>query len=173
MADTTVVPIERVEQSILLIRGQKVMLDVDLADLYQVTTKQLNQQVRRNKDRFPSDFMFQLTDHEKREVVTDCDHLKDRLKFSPHLPYAFTEHGALMLANVVKSPSAIQASIHVVRAFVKLRALLETHEQLARKLKELEARYDGQFAVVFEALKELMAPPTPKRKPVGFLQDRS
>src|ERR1039457_2791190 len=104
-----VVPVERIEKAILSIRGEKVMLDSDLADLYGVTTKVLNQAVKRNASRFPTDFMFQLTEAEKNEVVTNCDHLA-RLKFSPHLPYAFTEHGALMLANVLNSERAAQTS---------------------------------------------------------------
>jgi len=113
MADKTIiVPVERIEQSILLIRGHRVMLDADLADLYRVPTKALNQAVKRNKDRFPGDFMFQLTKEEKAEVVTNCDHLQ-KLKFSPTLPYAFTEHGAIMLANVLNSQVAVQVSFLV------------------------------------------------------------
>ncbi|MFQ5714855.1 MAG: ORF6N domain-containing protein [Candidatus Scalinduaceae bacterium] len=116
----SIVPEERIEHSILLIRGEKVILDADLAVLYGVTTKRLNEQVKRN--RFPEDFMFQLTANEKAEVVANCDHLK-RLKFSPNLPYAFTEHGA---------------SIEVVRAFVRLRQMLASNAELARKLTALE-----------------------------------
>ena len=111
----TVVPMERIERAILLIRGEKVMLDIDLAELYGVETKALNQAVKRNLDRFPPDFMFQLTTAEKKEVVTNCDHLI-KLRFSPNLPYAFTEHGALMLANVLNSERAAQTSVQVVRA---------------------------------------------------------
>ena len=114
------VPSERIERSILFIRGQKVMLDADLADLYGVATKVLNQAVKRNMDRFPGDFLFQLTAEEKAEVVTDCDHLA-KLKFSPVLPYAFTEHGAIMAASVLNSPQAVEVSVFVVRAFVRLR----------------------------------------------------
>src|SRR3989338_6186362 len=115
-----------IEQTILLIRGHRVMLDADLAKLYGASTKALNQGVKRNQERFPSDFMFTLTAEEKNEVVTICDHLR-QLKFSPVLPKAFTEHGAVMLANVLKSPRAIQASIAVVRAFIHLRDLLGTN----------------------------------------------
>jgi len=165
------VPLERIEHSILPIRGQRVMLDADLAAIYGVTTKRLNEQVKRNRDRFPEDFMFQLTEEEKAEVVANCDHLK-RLRFSPHLPYAFTEHGAIMPASVLNSPIAIQASIQVVRAFVKLRRLVATHAELARKLAALEKKYDAQFKVVFDAIRELMTPPEPKRRKIGFCREK-
>jgi len=133
------VQLENVERTILTIRGHKVILDTDLARLYSVSTKRLNQQVRRNSDRFPEDFLFQLTAEEKSEVVANCDHLSN-LKFSPALPLAFTEHGAIMAASVLNTQQAIEASIFVVRAFVRLREVLATHRRLARKLKELEAR---------------------------------
>jgi hypothetical protein len=164
----SIVPVERIERAILLIRDQKVMLDSDLAALYGVTTKRLNQQVKRNRDRFPEDFMFQLTAEEKAEVVANCDHLQ-KLKYSPTLPYAFTEHGAVMLASVLNTPIAVAASIQVVRAFVRMRYILATHEELARRLDELEKKYDRQFAVVFDAIRQLMTPPEIKRKPIGFL----
>src|SRR5215475_3025437 len=138
MAKTTaIVPVEGIESRILLVRGQKVMLDSDLADVYGTTTKALNQAVKRNRRRFPADFMFQLTAQEKEEVVTNCDHLR-RLKYSPALPHAFTEHGALMLASILNSATAVQASIAVVRAFIRLREILATHTELAGKLAELE-----------------------------------
>ncbi|MBN4051388.1 ORF6N domain-containing protein [bacterium AH-315-M05] len=162
-----IIPVERVDRSIILLRGYKVMLDTDLAEIYGVTTKQLNQAVKRNIDRFPEDFMFRLTEKEKIEVVTICDHLQ-KLKFSPHLPYAFTEHGAVMLASVLNSPVAIKASIQVVRAFVRLREILATHKELAHKLEQLEKKYDKQFRVVFDAIKKLMAPPTKPRVPIGY-----
>ena len=120
---TSLIPVERIERAILLIRGEKVMLDIDLAAIYDVTTKRLNEQVKRNLNRFPPDFMFQLTAAEKAEVVANCDHLI-RLRFSSYLPYAFTEHGALMLANVLNSERAAQTSVMVVRAFVRLRQIL-------------------------------------------------
>jgi hypothetical protein len=162
------VPIERVERSILILRGEKVILDSDLADLYGVTTKRLNEQVRRNRNRFPTDFMFQLTKEEKEEVVAKCDHLA-RLKYSPARPLAFTEHGALMAANVLSSSRAITASVMVVRAFVRLRQLLATHVELKRKLDELEKKYDEQFQQVFMAIRALMTPPDPPNKGrIGF-----
>lgn len=157
----------RIERSILLIRGQKVMLDSDLAILYGVSTKRLNEQVKRNSGRFPWDFMFQLTFLEKTEVVANCDHLQ-KLKFSTALPYAFTEHGALMLANVLKSKQAINTSILVVRTFVKLRHLLASHAALAHKLNLLEKKYDRRFRVIFETIHQLMKPSEPKSQPIGF-----
>jgi ribosomal protein L23 len=165
------IPIDMIERKILLIRGEKVMLDADLAALYGVTTKRLNEQVKRNRERFPNDFMFQLTEEEKAEVVANCDHLK-RLKFSPTLPYAFTEHGAIMLASVLNSPIAVQTSVLVVRAFVKLREMLATHKDLAKKLEEIEKKYDAQFKVVFDAIRELMRPPETKRRKIGFRRER-
>ena len=156
-----------VERRILSIRGQRVLLDADLAALYGVSTRALNQAVKRNRDRFPEDFMFQLTETEKAEVITVCDHLRP-LRFSPSLPYAFTEHGAIMLASVLSTPTAVQASVHVVRAFVRLREVLATHKDLARKLEELEKKYDAQFMGVFDAIRQLMTPPAKERRSIGF-----
>jgi phage regulator Rha-like protein len=161
------IPTERIERSILLIRGEKVMLDADLAEIYGVTTKVLNQAVKRNAIRFPEDFMFQLTEREKAEVVTNCDHLV-RIKFSPHLPFAFTEHGALMLANVLNGERAALTSVQVVRAFVRLRQMLASNAELSRKLAALEKKYDAQFKIVFDAIRQLMTPPEPKRREIGF-----
>ena len=163
----SLIPMERIERAILSIRGEKVMLDSDLAELYGVTTKRLNEQVKRNSSRFPPDFMFQLSETEKAEVVANCDHLV-RLKFSPHLPYVFTEHGALMLANVLNSERAAQTSVQVVRAFVRLRQLLASNAELARKLEALERKYDAQFKVVFDAIRRLMSPPAKPEREIGF-----
>lgn len=159
----------KIDKAILFIREQKVMLDIDLADMYGVKTKRLNEQVKRNINRFPADFMFQLSDEEKQEVVAYCDHLS-RIKFSPTNPYAFTEHGAIMLASVLNTPLAIETSVLIVRAFVKLRELLPTHTRLAEKIIELEARYDKQFKVVFRALRELMRDENekPVRTKIGY-----
>lgn len=165
-----IVPVERIESRILLIRAHKVMLDSDLAELYGVTTKRLNEQVKRNKERFPADFMFKLTAQEKAEVVANCDHLK-KLKFSPALPHAFTEHGAIMAASVLNSRRAIEVSVYVVRAFVKLREMLRTHKELARKLAELEKRIEGhdeEIMALFEAIRQLMEPPEKPAKRIGF-----
>ncbi|MCI0621646.1 MAG: ORF6N domain-containing protein, partial [Acidobacteria bacterium] len=119
--------------------------------------------------RFPPDFMFQLSESEKAKVVANCDHLA-RLRFSPYLPYAFTEHGALMLANVLNSDRAVEASVQVVRAFVRLRSLLASHAELARKLEALERKYDAQFKVVFDAIRQLMNPPEPTGRPIGYIK---
>jgi hypothetical protein len=155
MDKISIIPGEKIDRAILFIRGQKVMLDSDLADIYGIKTSRLNEQVKRNLNRFPSDFMFQLSDKEKEVVIANCDHLS-KIKFSRTNPYAFTEHGALMLASVLNSPTAIQTSVLIVRAFVKLREILLTNRELSKKLTELEAKYDKQFSSVFKALRELM-----------------
>ena len=165
---TLPVPVERIENRILVVRGHKVMIDADLAELYGVTTKRLNQQVRRNIERFPGDFMFELTPAEKAEVVANCNHLA-KLKFSPTAPFAFTEHGALMAASVLNTPRAIEVSVYVVRAFVRLKQALASHTELARRIAQLEARTDTRFRQVFEAIRQLMTPPEPKRRPIGFV----
>lgn len=152
------------------------MLDRDLANLYGVPTKVLNQAVKRNKGRFPEDFMFQLTDQEGKSWWTDVMHARLRsqnvtLKRGQHMkyrPYAFTEHGILMLSSVLNSERAIQVNIAIMRAFVRLRKILESHAELARKLEELEKKYDSQFKVVFEAIRQLMAAPEKHPKKIGF-----
>ena len=165
------VPIVHIEQRILMIRSQRVILDVDLARLYGTTTKRLNQQVKRNPQRFPMDFVFRLTSREKKEVVANCDHLSG-LKFSATLPYAFTEHGAIMAANLLRSEQAVKVSVFVVRAFVRLREMLSTHRELARKLEELESHlqdHDGKIGVLFDAIRQLMREPPGRRKPpIGY-----
>jgi phage regulator Rha-like protein len=143
------------------------MLDADLAELYGVPTKALNQAVKRNLNRFPADFMFKLTRNEKAEVVTICDHLA-RIRFSPSLPYAFTEHGVLMLANVLNSERAVLVSVQIVRAFIRMREVLAKHADIARKLNDLEKKYDLQFRVVFDAIRQLMTPPAKPPKKIGF-----
>lgn len=169
MADKQpLITMANIETKILFIRGQKVMLDADLAELYGVETKRLNEQMRRNIERFPEDFMFRLTAEEKAEVVANCDHLA-QLKYSPTLPYAFTEHGALMLGNVLKSARAIEVSLMVVRTFVQLRQMLSTNAELSRKLVAMEKNYDIKFKAIFEAIHQLMAPADPKKqRPIGF-----
>lgn len=162
------IPVGQIEQTILWIRGQKVMVDTDLARLYGVTTKRLNEQVKRNRDRFPIDFMFQLSTDEKAELVANCDRFKN-LKHSTSLPFVFTEHGVVMLASVLNSPIAVHVSVQVVRAFVRLREIISTHKDLARKLEDLEKKYDHQFKVVFDAIRQLMAPPPlPPKRRIGF-----
>lgn len=169
---TTLVPTDRVRRGILTIRGKNVMIDADLADLYGVETRALNQAVRRNRDRFPNEFMFQLTGAEKQEVITKCDHLR-RLKFSPTLPYVFTEHGALMLSSVLNSPAAVEVSIQIVRVFIRLReAIRSSHKELRRRLAALEQKYDAQdvqIQEIFAAIRALMEPlPGVARRRIGF-----
>lgn len=159
---------KEIAKTILWIREQKVMLDADLARLYGVSTKRLNEQVKRNKERFPLAFMFSLTEEEKEELVANCDRFKN-LKHSSVLPYAFTEHGAVMLANVLKSQRAIFVSIEVVKTFIRLREALINHQDLAQKIVGLEKKYDAQFQVVFDALRKLIEPsPAPPKRRIGF-----
>jgi hypothetical protein len=139
------------------------LIDADLATLYGVSTRVLNQAVKRNRERFPPDFVFQLNAAEREEVVTNCDHLR-RLKYSPTLPYAFTEHGALMASAVLSSQRAVDVSLYVVRAFVSLRNAIGSYGDITRRLEILEAKYDRQFKAVFDAIRELMRPPEPTRK---------
>jgi hypothetical protein len=166
--DVALVPRERIERSILLIRGQKVMLSTDLAELYQVEPRVLVQAVKRNIARFPEDFMFQLTEEEfsnlKSQIVISSWGGLRRAR-----PYAFTEQGVAMLSSVLRSKRAIQVNIEIMRAFVRLRRMLASHADLARKLEALEKKYDAQFRVVFEAIRELMKPSETKRRPIGFL----
>ncbi|MEI7851880.1 MAG: ORF6N domain-containing protein [Kiritimatiellales bacterium] len=163
--DASIIPIERVEQSIYLIRGHKVMLDRDLAGLYGVETRVLNQAVKRNAERFPSDFMLELTREEIRNISQFV--ICSTIRHSPKV-FAFTEQGVAMLSGVLKSPRAVDVNIAIMRTFVKLRRMLESSEELSRKLAELEAKYDEQFRIVFEAINELMIPPEPKKNPIGF-----
>lgn len=164
------VPIEVIEGKILLIRGQKVMMDRDLAGLYGVTTKVLNQAVKRNFKRFPGDFMFKLTQTEKNELVTNCDRFK-ALKHSTVTPYAFTEQGVAMLSSVLNSERAVHVNIAIMRVFVKLREMIASNKELAKRLDKLEKKYDAQFKVVFDAIRELMTPPEPKHRRIGFLRE--
>ena len=161
------IPVERVENRILSIRGHRVMVDMDLAEVYGVPTKRLNEQVKRNAERFPEDFAFRLTAEEKMELVAKCDRFA-RLKHSTVFPLVFTEHGAIMAANVLNSRRAIEASVYVVRAFVKMREVLATHKELVRRLDAMEGRYDRQFKVVFDAIRALMEPPKIPRRRIGY-----
>lgn len=158
---------ERIEKRIFYLRGIKVMLSPDLAQLYGVPTKALNQAVRRNIDRFPEDFMFPLTrkefDHLKSQFVTSS---WGRMRRA--LPYAFSEQGIAMLSSVLRSSKAIKVNIEIMRAFVRLREMLASNAELARKLVEMEKRYDKQFKIVFDAVRQLMTPPSPRAKPIGF-----
>jgi len=163
------VPISRIERTIIRLRGHSVMLDSDLADLYGVTTKRLNEQVRRNRFRFPADFMFEMTpsesEHLRSQIATSSS---NRHGGRRSLPFVFTEHGAIMAATILNSSRAVQMSIRVVRAFVGLRQLLESNAALAKRLAALERKYDGHFAVVFNAIRELMPPRASPKKRIGF-----
>jgi len=164
------IPVEQLDRAILMLRGQRVMLDADLAALFGVSTRALNQAIKRNLDRFPADFLFRLNPEEKAEVVTICDHLSG-LKFSHHLPYAFTEHGAVMAATVLNSKRAAEASVFVVRAFVRMRQLLASHRELALKLADLERRvaaHDTSISSLVSAIRQLLQPPVPPRRKIGF-----
>jgi hypothetical protein len=166
----SLVPVEHIERAICLIRGEKVILDADLASLYGVETRVLVQAVKRNLKRFPPDFMFQLTREEfnllRSQTVTSRGWGGRR-----YPPYAFTEQGVAMLSSVLNSSRAIGVNIEIMRAFVRMRRLLASHARLEKIILEMEEKYDGQFAMVFEALKQLMEPPEPKRRKIGFRQD--
>ena len=164
----SLVPMERIERAIIVVRGEKVMLDRDLAEIYGVETKRLNEQVRRNLNRFPVDFMFQLTPEEAESLRSQIATSNEGRGGRRYLPFAFTEHGALMLANVLHSERAAQTSVMVVRAFVKLRQMLSSNADLARKLATMEKKYDEQFKVVFDAIRQLMTPPARPKREIGF-----
>ena len=164
--------LQHIDQLIFLIRGEKVILDSDLARLYEVPTKVLNQALQRNIERFPEDFMFQLTREEfdllRSQSVTSSEWGGRR-----YPPYAFTEQGVAMLSSVLRSPKAIQVNIEIMRTFVKLRRLLSSHKALATKLQELERKYDERFKIIFDAIRRLMAPTKPpERKQIGFVTDK-
>ena len=166
------IPVEVIESKIYLIRGHKVMLDSGLAELYGVPAKRLNEQVRRNEKRFPKDFMFQLSSEEGAFLRSQIATLKrGRGQHRKYLPYVFTEQGVAMLSSVLNSDRAIEVNIQIMRTFVKLREMIASHKDLARRLDELEKKYDTQFSVVFEAIRQLMIPPEPKRKKIGFLRN--
>jgi len=165
-----IIPAELIERKILVIRGEKVMLDSDLAILYGVETRVLNQAVRRNIRRFPNDFMFELSAVENELLRSQIVILKKgRGQHSKYLPYAFTEQGVAMLSSVLNSDRAIEVNILIMRAFVKLREMISTHKDLAKKLEDLEQKYDSQFKMVFDAIRQLMTPSEPKKKrAIGF-----
>ncbi len=173
------VPVEHISRAILVLRGQKVLLDTELAALYGVTTKRFNEQVRRNNERFPADFMFQLTAEELVAIRSQIATLKGgRGRHRKYLPYAFTEHGAIMAAAILNSPSAVDMSVYVVRAFVQLREMLSSNRELARRFAQLETRLDKRLTdkdrdigAILSANRELMHPTLPKRRPLGFTAD--
>jgi len=165
------------DSMILTIRGHKVLVDADLADIYGVSTKRLNEQVKRNADRFPKDFLYQLTASEKQEVVANCDHLA-RLKFAKALPWAFTEHGAIMAAMVVNSAQAVAMSVYVVRAFTRMREHLVANAAVLKRLAEIDKtllQHDSALRDIYHKLRPLLvpppAPPTPPKRRIGFVSD--
>lgn len=168
------IPVERIESKIFLIRGQKVMVDRDLAKLYGVPTKRLNEAVKRNAARFPGEFMFQLSEKEKSELVANCDRFGP-LKHSTSLPYAFNEQGVAMLSSVLNSERAIQINVLIIKTFVRLRQLISSHKELARKVEELEKKYSKheiEITAFFKLLKRLMEPAGTEEKPkrrIGFM----
>ncbi len=166
MSDSTIAL--QAERRILLIRSHRVMLDYDLAELYGVETRALKQAVKRNLDRFPADFLLELTKREVDEMVSQ-NVIPGRGKLGGALPFAFTEQGVAMLSSVLRSKRAVQVNIAIMRAFVRLRELLSTHADLARKLEAMEKKYDTQFKVVFDAIRQLMSPPpSSTKKEIGF-----
>ncbi len=171
MKEAQLAPSELIEKRIFLLRGQRVMIDRDLADLYGVETKYLNRQVKRNRERFPPEFMIRLTNSERNELVTNW-HRFASLKHSTVLPYAFTEHGVAMLSSVLHGKRAIHINILIIKVFVKLREILATHKELAQRLQELEVKiekHDDAINAIFEAIRQLMAPPLQKpKRPIGF-----
>jgi hypothetical protein len=166
-SSAAIVPLGQIQNCIHLVRGQKVMLSPDLATPYGVPVKVLNQAVSRNAERFPDEFMFQLTRQELTQSRSQFVTLK-RGQNIKYLPYAFTEQGVAMLSSLLRSARAVKVNIEIMRAFVRLRQLLATHADLGRKLQELEMKYHGQFKVVFEAIRQLMTEPEPPRKQIGF-----
>ncbi|MGD0591493.1 MAG: ORF6N domain-containing protein [Bacteroidota bacterium] len=166
MKQQSIVPSEIIEKRIFIIRGQKVILDFHIAELYEVETKALKRAVKRNMDRFPNDFCFELT-------FDEFQHLRYQLGTSSwggtrYRPFAFTEQGIAMLSSVLQSKRAIHVNIEIMRAFVKLREVLASHKDLARKLEELEKKYDSQFKIVFDAIRQLLAPPEKPKREIGF-----
>lgn len=172
---TSIIPIENIVSKIYIIRGQKVMLDSDLADLYNVKTLRLNEQIKRNKKRFPKDFMFRLDEKEYKNLAGSLDNKNlisqnaiSRWGGRRKIPYVFTEHGVAMLSSVLNSHKAIEINIMIIRAFIKIREILSTHKQLAMKIAQMETKYDEQFVAVFNALKHLMKEPEKKKAKIGF-----
>jgi hypothetical protein len=173
MTDRGLVPGERIERAIVVLRGHKVMLDDALAELYGVPVKVLNQAVKRNIERFPDDFMFQLTTDEAERLRSQSVTLKvGRGLHRKYLPYVFTEQGVAMLSTVLRSSQAVQVNIEIMRAFVRSRQMLQSNAELARKLATLEKKYDAQFKMVFQAIRDLMDPPIKTKRRLGFKDEK-
>jgi hypothetical protein len=162
-----IIQTKEIVSQIFFIRGLKVMLDFHLASLYEVETRALKQQVKRNLSRFPDDFMFQLSDTEWKELITNCDNLGAN-KFSPTTPFVFTEQGVAMLSGIIRSERAISVNISIMRAFVKMREYLDENKELKRKIDLLESKYDEQFKVVFDALRQLLVQKSEPRNRIGY-----
>ncbi len=167
----SLIPMERIVKSVLLLRGHKVLLDSDLAEMYGVPTSHLTRATRRNIERFPADFTFQLSSEEWDALICQIGISKNSGRGGRrHAPYVFTEQGVAMLSSVLKSKRAVQVNIAIMRAFVELREMLGSHKDLARKLEAMEKKYDSQFKIVFDAIRELMKPPeTPPKRKIGFV----
>jgi phage regulator Rha-like protein len=165
---SNLIPAELIEKKIYFLRNEKVMIDRDLAELYGVEVRALKQAVRRNIDRFPGDFMFELTREEEDSLRSQIVILKGRGRHSKYRSFAFTEQGVAMLSSVLKSEQAIQVNIAIMRAFTQLRRLLATHEDLRRKIEEMEAKYDEQFGIVFEAIRQLLEEDEKPKRRIGF-----
>ena len=177
-SQAALLPVEDVARSILVLRGQRVILDAELAEIYGVTTGRLNEAVKRNFDRFPSDFMFQLSSAEYSALISQIAISKPVRGGRRKLPWVFTEHGAIQAANVLNSDRAVRMGVYVVRAFVRLRGLLSSNKELAHRLDELEARlekrldaHDEAIAEILSAIRQLMNPPVSRRRPIGFTAD--
>jgi hypothetical protein len=178
--DSSLIPQETIQSRILILRGKRVMLDRDLAMLYEVPTRRLNEQVKRNTKRFPEPFIFQLTIEEKNELVANCDRFKP-LKHSTALPYAFTEHGIAMLSSVLNSETAIIINIQIINTFIKMREMLVNYQEIKQKIEDMERKYDHQFKInsylfdeIFEEMKainRLLEPPEKPEKKIGFQND--
>ena len=172
--ETALIPIERIEGTIIVLRGHRVILDENLAELYEVEVKVLNQAVKRNIERFPEDFMFQLNDEEVQFLRSQFVTLKHgRGQHRKYRPLAFTEQGVAMLSSVLRSERAVRVNIEIMRTFVRLRRMLLANTVLARQLKDLEKKYDSQFKVVFDAIRQLMTPPAKKPRKIGFKVDET
>lgn len=170
--DKSVIKPENLAGSIYFIRGEKVMLDFDLALLYGTETRTLKQAVRRNINRFPADFMFELSKVEWNELITNCDNLQN-FKFSPSLPFAFTEQGVAMLSSVLKSEKAIEVNIAIMRTFVQLRRLMSIHRELAERIDKLESKYDEQIQSIFSVIEELIKEDKKPKRRIGFIDEHS
>jgi len=173
MESIVVVHPDEMVHKIFYLRGRKVMFDFDLAEMYGIETRILKQQVRRNMERFPEDFMFELSNTEWKEVITNCDNLSINNKYKPFPPFVFTEQGVAMLSSVLRSRQAIMVNIAIMRAFVNLRLMLESNKELVQRIDELERKYNNQFQVVFDAIRKMIAKDNEPREKIGYKISRA